>query len=127
MKVLKYEEDGFLPGITLDSDAGKLMITGRACPEDPTEFYKPIFDWIDEYANSPKDKTIFDFKLSYYNTATSKILMMLLQRMEELAGDGHDVLIRWHYPTDDEDMQEAGEDYSEMVEVKFEMVPYEEE
>jgi hypothetical protein len=53
--------------------------------------------------------------------------MMLLQRMEELAGDGHDVLIRWHYPTDDEDMQEAGEDYSEMVEVKFEMVPYEEE
>jgi hypothetical protein len=28
---------------------------------------------------------------------------------------------------DDEDMQEAGEDYSEMVELKFEMVPYEED
>ena len=88
------------------------------------EFYQPVFDWLDEYAEAPLDKTVFDFKLSYYNTATSKILMMLMQRLEELANDGNDVLVRWHYPEDDEDMQESGEDYSEMVDVEFEFMPY---
>jgi hypothetical protein len=127
MKVIKYEEDGFLPGILLDPEAGKMILTGRACPEDPTEFYKPVFDWLDEYSKNPKPKTVFEFKLSYYNTATSKILMMILQKMEELSNDGHEVLIRWHFPEDDDDMKEAGEDYSEMVELKFEMVSYQDE
>ena len=118
------EESGFLPGIILDKESGKMILTGRACPEDPLEFYKPVFNWFDNYAENPNDKTVFEFKLSYYNTATSKVLMMLLQKLEEISEDGNEVLVRWHYPDDDEDMQEAGEDYSEMVELKFEMVPY---
>ena len=47
-----------------------------------------------------------------------------VNKLEEISEDGNEVLVRWHYPDDDEDMQEAGEDYSEMVELKFEMVPY---
>ncbi len=127
MEIIKYEGSGFVPGILLDKDAGVLEMTGRACPEDPVEFYKPIFDWLDGYAEAPNEKTIFDFKLTYYNTATSKVLMMLLQKLEELADDGHNVLVRWHYPDDDEDMEEAGEDYDEMIDVDFEMISYEEE
>lgn len=124
MEVVKMQGSGYVPGIILDKESGKLEMTGRACPEDPLEFYQPVFDWLDEYAEAPLDKTVFDFKLSYYNTATSKILMMLMQRLEELANDGNDVLVRWHYPEDDEDMQESGEDYSEMVDVEFEFMPY---
>jgi hypothetical protein len=124
MEVVNMQPSGYIPGIVLDKESGKLEMTGRACPEDPLEFYQPVFDWFDEYAESPLDKTVFDFKLSYYNTATSKILMMLMQRLEELANDGNDVLVRWHYLEDDEDMQESGEDYSEMVDVKFEFLPY---
>jgi hypothetical protein len=124
MEVVNMQPSGYIPGIVLDKESGKLEMTGRACPEDPLEFYQPVFDWFDEYAEDPLEKTVFDFKLSYYNTATSKILMMLMQRLEELANDGNDVLVRWHYLEDDEDMQESGEDYSEMVDVKFEFLPY---
>lgn len=127
MEVIKYEGSGFIPGIILDKESGKMEMTGRACPEDPVEFYQPVFNWLEEYAAAPNEKTIFDFKLTYYNTATSKVLMMLLQKLEELKDSGNDVLIRWHYPDDDEDMQEAGEDYAEMVDIEFEMISYEEE
>jgi len=127
MEIIKFEESGFIPGILLDKDAGVMEMTGRACPEDPVEFYKPVFAWLDEYGASPNEKTVFDFKLSYYNTATSKVLMMLMQKLEEISDDGNDVLVRWHFPEDDEDMEEAGEDYDEMVEVEFEMISYEED
>jgi hypothetical protein len=37
---------------------------------------------------------------------------------------GKDVLVRWHFPDDDEDMEEAGEEYADIVEVPFEQVSY---
>ena len=127
MEIIKYEESGYLPGIILDKDSGRFELSGRACPEDPVEFYQPVFDWLDEYSNDPLEKTVFEFKMTYYNTASSKILMMIMQRLEELSDDGNDVLVKWHFPEDDEDMEEAGEDYSEMVDIEFEMISYEED
>jgi hypothetical protein len=38
--------------------------------------------------------------------------------------DGKDVLVWWHFPDDDEDMEEAGEEYADIVEVPFEQVSY---
>jgi len=45
-------------------------------------------------------------------------------KLEELHEKGYDVLVRWHYPEDDEDMEEAGEEYAEIVDVPFEKVAY---
>ena len=46
---------------------------------------------------------------------------------EELTEKGTDVKVRWFYPQDDEDLQEAGEDFESMVELNFEFVPYDDE
>lgn len=124
MDVINMPASGYSPGIILDKENGRMEISGRACPEDPLEFYQPVFDWLDDYAEEPLEKTVFDFKLAYYNTATSKVLMMMMQRLEELANDGNNVLVRWYYLEDDEDMQESGEDYAEMIDVKFEFISY---
>ena len=53
--------------------------------------------------------------------------MMIMMRLEELAEGGNSVKIRWFYPEDDEDMEEAGEDYAGMLEVDFEMIEYDSE
>jgi len=50
--------------------------------------------------------------------------MMMMQRLEEISESGNKVLVRWHYQEDDDDMMEAGNDYSEMIDVDFEMVAY---
>ena len=127
MKILSYKPEGYLPGIILDRDSEKFEISGKTCPEDAVEFYEPVFEWLEEYSENPLKNTIFDFRLTYYNTVSSKILMMVMMRLEEISESGNNVKIRWFYPEDDEDMEEAGEDYEGMLELDFEMIAYKDE
>ena len=68
---------------------------------------------------------MFTFKLVYFNTASSKLLLDVLMKLEEIHSDGHEVLVRWCYPEDDEDMRDAGEEYADIVDIPFEQVSYE--
>ena len=126
MKVIKIKGTDDTPNVVLDasSDPPVLEISGRSLPEDVTAFYDPILEWLDEYAERIDKKTVMDFKLSYFNTASSKLLLDVLLKLEDMYDNGKDVLVRWHYPDDDEDMEEAGEEYADIVEVPFEQVPY---
>jgi hypothetical protein len=124
MEALKIAGTEDSPHITLDLDASIMEISGRSLPEDVNTFYEPVLSWIEEYSKNPLDSTVFNFKLSYFNTASSKVILDILTQFEEMIEEGHRVLVRWHYPDEDEDMMEAGEEYADMVEVPFEMVSY---
>lgn len=124
MEVLKIESTEDNPQIVLDRESNILEISGRSLPEDVNTFYEPMMSWIEEYAKDPLDVTVFNFKLTYFNTASSKIILDILTQFEEMIEEGYQVMVRWHYPEEDEDMMEAGEEYSEMIDVPFEMVSY---
>lgn len=125
MDTIKIMGTDDTPTVTLDAANDLFEISGRSLPEDVTAFYAPILEWLDEYAGSPNAKTVFSFKLVYFNTASSKLLLDILMKLEEIHENGHEVLIKWCYPDDDEDMMEAGEEYADIVDVPFEQVPYE--
>jgi len=108
------------PGIRFDAANEIFEISGRSLPEDVVKFYKPILDWLEEYAKSPNAKTVFNFKLSYFNTASSKIILDILMKLEGIEG----IAIKWYYPSDDEDMMEAGEEYADIVDVAIELVEF---
>jgi hypothetical protein len=124
MEVIKIIGTDDTPNVTLDAQNDLFEISGRSLPEDVAAFYEPILDWLDRYSESPNEKTVFNFKLVYFNTASSKLLLDILLKLEEIYEAGNDVLIRWHFPEDDEDMEEAGEEYADIVEVPFEQVSY---
>lgn len=126
MDVIKIQGTDDTPQVTLDATPGAsyMEISGRSLPEDVVTFYAPIIEWLEEYAENPLEKTVFNFKLEYFNTASSKLLLDILLKLEDIHDDGHEVLVRWHFPDDDEDMQEAGEEYEDIVEVPFEQVSY---
>ncbi|MBR4266342.1 MAG: DUF1987 domain-containing protein [Bacteroidales bacterium] len=124
MSVIKIQGSDDTPTVVLDKENNIFEISGRSLPEDVVAFYNPILDWLSEYAKDPLDKTVFNFKLEYFNTASSKLLLDVLLKLEDINSAGHDVLVKWHYPDDDEDMEEAGEEYSDIVDVPFEQVPY---
>jgi hypothetical protein len=126
MQVIKIQGSDDTPKVILDANPETPIfeISGRSLPEDVVAFYEPILEWLDEYAQNPLSKTIFDFKLEYFNTASSKLLLDVLLKLEDMYDDGNDVLVRWHFPDDDEDMEEAGEEYADIVEVPFEQVSY---
>lgn len=124
MRVIKIQGSDDTPKVILDADNNTFEISGRSLPEDVVAFYDPILEWLDEYAQNPLEKTVFNFKLEYFNTASSKLLLDVLLKLEDMYDAGHDVLVKWHYPDDDEDMEEAGEEYAEIVEIPFEQVSY---
>lgn len=124
MEVIKIIGTDDTPSVTLDVPNEIFEISGRSLPEDVAAFYEPILDWLDRYAETPNAKTVFNFKLVYFNTASSKLILDILLKLEEMHEDGKEVLIKWHFPEDDEDMEEAGEEYADIVEVPFEQVSY---
>lgn len=124
MEIIKIAGTEDTPSIHLDLENDILEISGRSLPEDVANFYEPVLTWLDEYSKSPKPKTVFSFKLVYFNTASSKMLLDILMKLEDIHADGHEVLINWHYPEDDEDMEEAGEEYADIVDVPFEKIAY---
>ena len=124
MQAIKIKGSDDTPSVVLDKENANFEISGRSLPEDVAAFYEPILEWLDEYSESPLEKTVFNFKLEYFNTASSKLLLDVLLKLEDMFDDGKEVLVKWHFPDDDEDMEEAGEEYADIVEVPFEQVSY---
>ncbi|MFN8208873.1 MAG: DUF1987 domain-containing protein [Bacteroidales bacterium] len=124
METIKIAGTEDTPHVILDGGANILEISGRSRPEDVASFYGPIIDWLERYAQSPADKTVFNFKLTYFNTASSKMILDVLMALEEMHKSGKSVLVKWHYPEDDEDMAEAGNEYADIVDLPFEQIPY---
>ncbi len=118
--VIQGTED--TPDIILDKDKSYLDFSGKSLPENVNAFYAPVVKWIEDYCAAPNPNTELAIKLTYFNTASSKILLDILMKLAEVRKKGHNLKVKWHYPTNDEDMLEAGKEYSEIVEMEFELI-----
>ncbi|NOZ48136.1 MAG: DUF1987 domain-containing protein [Chlorobi bacterium] len=121
METLFLEGTTDTPYVNLDADSGTFIISGSSMPEDVKEFYEPIMNWFDEYFQSPNKSSLFQFGMVYFNTASSKMLLDILYKLKDAMDEGHDVKIIWKYYEDDEEMMEAGEDFSEIIEMPIEI------
>jgi hypothetical protein len=112
------------PTVVLDPQTHVVKLSGRSLPEDAAAFYRPILDWLDDYALDNKEDTVAIFKLDYFSTASSKMLLSILYKLESMSFSGTKVKVRWYYPEEDDDIEEAGTVYSELVELPFEHLSY---
>ena len=120
LEIISLEGTEDTPKIILDKQNGIFEISGRSLPEDSAEFYQPVLEWLAEYSNEPLAETIFVFKLEYFNTASSKLILDVLSALEDIEG----TKIHWYFYEDDEDMEEAGEEFSELIDLDFEFKTY---
>jgi len=116
MDILHLEETPDTPNVMLNKEAGVFEFSGRSLPEDSVEFYKPINEWINEYAKDPNAATVFTFKMEYFNTASSKIILDLLENLKNIKG----VKVMWYYFEGDEDIFDAGKEFAEQVNIPIE-------
>jgi hypothetical protein len=120
MRVLALEGTEDTPKIILDQENNIFEISGRSLPEDSAEFYQPVLDWLEEYKKHRSPETKFMFKLEYFNTASSKLILDILSKLEEIDG----TTVEWFFHEDDEDMEEAGEEFAELVDIPFKFETY---
>lgn len=116
--IIKGTDD--TPDVYLSKNENIVSIHGMSLPEDVKEFYRPIIAWFDEYFSSPNSETTVNFGMTYFNTASSKIILDLLFIIKKGIEAGHKIKVTWGYEEDDEEMEESGQDYADIVDIPIE-------
>lgn len=109
------------PEIILDP-VGIIRIRGRSIHENAADFFKPVEDWISSYVLSPADITSVDISLDYFNSASAKILINLLQKVTHVTLRHKKFVINWYYEDGDEDILERGEYFASVLDVPFNFI-----
>src|SRR4051812_27887231 len=122
MKKFITEGSSLIPAINFDFDAGVLEITGRCVPENSREFFKPLFEALNEYAANAKPVTNVSIQLEYFNTSSSKEILDVFRVLAGIRKKGGEVTIFWKYDEEDEEMRETGMEYQIITELPFELV-----
>jgi len=126
MNELKIEATDSTPSIILDKTSGKFEVKGKSFPEESRSFFAPVFDWLKEYQKEPNEETIFKFKMEYFNSASSLIMLEIMNVLDAIYKQGKKVTVSWNYLEIDDDMLDAGEEYAELVSVPFEYIALQE-
>ncbi len=110
--------------------SGILEIEGNSYPEDVVRFFEPIYDWLETFlatgaASDTADgiSITLNFRISYFNSSSSKCLFDLLDMLEEYHEGGGSVKINWYYEEDDPDMMTMGEEFCEDFDLDLVLVP----
>ena len=130
MDIINITETKATPSIILDTENKTFEVKGCSRPENVREFYMPVINWFENtIANIDTIKSkfqetpmIFDFKLSYFNSASAKFILDILLYINQIHEKGLKTKINWHYEEGDEDMRDVGEELAEMVDFEFEYI-----
>ncbi|MDQ3394581.1 MAG: DUF1987 domain-containing protein [Bacteroidota bacterium] len=109
------------PAIHFDNATGTCTLKGMSCAEYAKEFYNPVNQWIDVYSKDPKPETTVNIQFKYFNTSSAKCILGLLQKFNVLRTLGKKVTINWYHEKNDEQMIQDGENYSEILNLPFEL------
>ena len=114
----------FIPTVNFDAKTGVCEIAGESYLEDAAEFYEPVLKWIDDFIIVVNKPIVFHFKLTYFNTSSSRRILDILGRLKEYEDEGGQVTINWYYEEDDSDMEEEVEDFMIESELDINLLPY---
>lgn len=117
-RLIIQEEMRETPFVDFDFEKGVFLMRGYSMPSDPEPFYEQIIKKLKEFLEKPTETITLEMKMIYFNTASSKKILDLII----LFPDGS--LVKWYYDEGDEDMLDAGKDYSIMLDndVQFEYI-----
>lgn len=123
MKNLFIAEKYYTPQVSFDVESSLFEITGESFSEYSMEFYEPVLSWLDAYTKKYHQTIMFNFRVSYFNTSSSRRFYEILKVLNDYhkSVKGY-VMINWYCSSDDMDMIEAGEDFQEDFDLPFEIV-----
>ena len=127
MEIIQILGDKKQPSIFFDHINGILEIKGRSIVENTVEFYIPLLRWMDEYIASDPVSTTVNFHFEYLNTSSQKFVLEIFKKIEKLMSKSPNVTVNWYFDEDDEDMEECGEDFQEVVKIPMNMIELTEE
>ena len=110
----RAQEIRFLPLLKVSYAKNQIEFTGYCLPMDSDSVFKKVNQVVDQVLS--KGKLRFVFRLTHFNTPSSKQIHLLLKRLQKLYVNGNtNIEVVWSYNADDYEMFETGEEFSELV------------
>jgi hypothetical protein len=122
MENIEIEPTSTTPRISFRPSEGYFEISGKSLPENSFEFYKPLLDYIEAYAEEPAAETALIFRLQYFNTSSTSHFLRMIKKFEKIQNEGRSARVLWYYDEDDEDMKEAGEDFKVLSKLPIDII-----
>ncbi len=133
MQDLIIEKGDRTPEIKFSSNENVFYIRGTSSPEDVRKLYYPVLEWINkfkteilksEYKTFNAENPIrLQFDLRYFNSSSAKFFFDMLIEFKNLEPAGVPIIVEWYYEEEDPEMKEAGNDFSQLVEMEFTFIP----
>ena len=130
MEKLVIEPTFNSPSVILDPESNQFDFSGESRPENVRKFYLPILEWLDSFAKEQSEMSssarssslLVRFNFEYFNSTSAKYILDIFKALNVLNDLGIEILVKWLYEEDDEDMLEVGEEMSRMSKLDFEYV-----
>jgi SiaC family regulatory phosphoprotein len=103
---------------------GLLVIKGISIPENITDFYIPIIQWMSELEKELPTTIHLVFEIEYINTSSTRVFIDIIKKINAYKELCPDTTISWKYAEDDEDNFDLGKDleYSTKAVFHFEHI-----
>ena len=116
MENLTIEKTKSTPAVFFDAGSGVLQMEGESYPENVVKFYAPLLDWLRAYLLLDTDEITMEFKISYFNSSTSKVFMTIFDLLEHSVAEGKKARVRWICDEENDVAIECGEEFKEDLE-----------
>ena len=121
MEELRISATKNTPEIILNPE-GIILIKGRSIHENVTDFFEPVEDWISAYITVPAEITSVDMNLEYFNSASAKVFIHILQKITYVTLKHKNFIFNWYYEEGDDDILERGEYFASVLDVRFNFI-----
>jgi hypothetical protein len=95
------------PQIDFNHLTGDLILSGRSIPENATELYQPIHEWVTEYIKNPRPTTNLRLNLEYFNTASSIWLAKIVKTLSKMTDPDNVLFIHLYFNVEEYDNMET--------------------
>ncbi len=95
------------PQIDCNHLTGELILSGRSIPENATDIYEPVLNWVSEYINNPRHTTNLRLNLEYFNTASSIWLAKIVKALGKIKDPDNVLFVHLYFNIEEFDNMEA--------------------
>lgn len=125
LEIVGKHDTYFTPTVNFNATTGKCLIEGESYLEDSFKFYDELISWINKYFEVTGNPIVLDFKLTYFNTSSSRAILDLMKALQEHRDNGRQLEVNWYYPDpDDDEMKLEAEDYIDESGLEMNLIEY---
>lgn len=121
MSPLIFERTKKTPHVHLDIDIPLFEIKGSSFSEMSVEIYNPVIEWVGQNLSALDKELVCELHFDILNSISHKKIFQTILALNEFVKKGKKIKIKWLYDSNDEDIEEMGEDLLDLIDMPFEL------